>query len=65
MVRPIAEIAPTLKRDNGLHVEFLQAIPVFSSELSFNKHHGAEALLQVLESKQVAFWDPRRAPEPV
>ena len=64
LLRPIAEIAPTLRLDHGLHVEFLQAIPIFASELSFKNEHGAEALMQRWESRQVGFWDPNRGQDP-
>ena len=44
-----------------MHVEFLQAIPIYESERRFKNQHSAEALLERWEDAQVRFWDPRRA----
>jgi hypothetical protein len=59
VMRPVSEILPTLGLPGGVHVEFLQAIPLFQSELAFKKANGAEALLRRWEESGVPFWDPR------
>jgi hypothetical protein len=63
IVRPVAEIIPPVAAPDGIHVEFLQAIPMFESELAYKSKHGAEALLSQWESLGVPFWDPDRSPE--
>ena len=60
----VSEVVPALRLDGGFHVEFLQAIPIYVSELAFKSAHGAEALLKSWESAQVPFWDPDRSPSP-
>jgi hypothetical protein len=60
VLRPIADVIPPLELQNGLHVEFLQAIPIYESELAYKSHHGAEALVRNWEETTVPFWDPRR-----
>jgi len=64
VVRPLSGILPTLELADGVHVEFMQALPLFESELTFKSQHGAEALLRHWEEARVPFWDPRRSPEP-
>jgi hypothetical protein len=64
VLRQIGEILPALTLPNGVHIEFLQAVPVFESERRFKAAHGAEALLRRWESARVPFWDPRRRAEP-
>jgi Suppressor of fused protein (SUFU) len=65
VVRPIVEIIPAVAAPDGSHVEFLQAIPMFESELAYKTEHGAEALLSRWEASRVSFWDPDRSPEPL
>jgi hypothetical protein len=60
VVRPRADFLPALDLSDGLHVEFLQAIPTFESELAFKSEHGADALMQRWEEMGVRFWDPDR-----
>lgn len=62
VLRPLEEIIPTLELPEGLHVEFLQAIPIFENELAFKAARGADMLLRRWESAMTPFWDPRRAP---
>jgi hypothetical protein len=62
IVRQVVEIIPPIESD-GLHVELLQAVPMFESELAFKSKHGAEALLSHWKSMGVPFWDPDRLPE--
>ena len=64
VMRQRGEIIPTLSLPDGLHVEFLQAIPVFDSELDFKRIHGVDALVRHWADGQVAFWDPMRVAEP-
>ena len=64
VLRQVGEILPTLTLPDGVHVEFLQAVPVFDSELRFKAARGAEALLQRWQSAGTPFWDPRRRAEP-
>jgi Suppressor of fused protein (SUFU) len=65
ILRQIGEILPALTLADGVHVEFLQAVPIFDSELRFKSSHGADALLKRWESARTPFWDPRREAEPV
>lgn len=64
VLRPPEEIVPPLLLADGRHVEFLQAIPIFPSELAFKKRNGAEGLLAHWEKRRVPFWDPDRSAEP-
>jgi hypothetical protein len=61
LLRPRAEVVPPLAVRGGPHVEFLQAIPLFASEISYKTRHGAESLLGAWEQAAVAFWDPARS----
>jgi Suppressor of fused protein (SUFU) len=61
--RAVVEIVPSLVLD-ALHIEFLQAIPIFPSELAFKTEHGADALLQKWQDAKVPFWDPNRSAHP-
>lgn len=63
VLRPLGDIIPPLELPDGLHVEFLQAIPIFDSELTYKSEHSAEALLSRWEESRVRFWDPSRSPE--
>lgn len=64
VLRPASNVVPPLGLAGGLHVDFLQAIPVFQSEVEFKTGHKAEGLLQRWEAAGVPFWNPNRAPEP-
>ena len=64
VLRPIGDVIPPLELPGGLHVDFLQAIPIFESELAYKTEHGPEALLRRWEGSRVPFWDPNRSPEP-
>lgn len=63
VVRPIVEIMPPVAAPDGFQVVFLQAIPMFESELAYKTEHGAEALLTHWKASGVPFWDPMRSPE--
>jgi hypothetical protein len=64
LVRQADAIIPDLALDAGLHVEFLQAIPLFESELDYKKAHGTPALLEHWRLHQVPFWNSTRTPNP-
>lgn len=62
VLRPLKDFLPPLELSDGLHVDFLQAVPLFDSERAFKSEHGAEALLNRWEQDGVPFWNPERAP---
>jgi Suppressor of fused protein (SUFU) len=64
VMRPSPGYIPALDLPDGLHVEFLQAIPVFDSEIVFKANHGADTLMSHWEEVGVPFWDSDRGPEP-
>jgi|SRR5579859_4861213 len=64
VLRPVMEIVPAIHLTDGMHVEFLQAIPVFPSEVAYKSQHKAEDLLERWRAARVPFWDPNRRPEP-
>ncbi|HEV8421216.1 MAG TPA: suppressor of fused domain protein [Actinomycetota bacterium] len=64
VVRARPDFLPALELSDKLHVEFLQAIPIFESERRFKIRHGVEALLRRWEEGGVAFWDAGRSAEP-
>ncbi|BDZ53055.1 suppressor of fused domain protein [Agromyces marinus] len=64
VLRQTGEILPALELPGGVHVEFLQAIPIFESERRFKVAHGAEALMRRWEGAETPFWDPDRRSEP-
>lgn len=61
VMRPREGFLPTLDLSGGLHVDFLQAIPIYSSDRAFKAEHGADALMRRWEDVGVEFWDPQRA----
>jgi hypothetical protein len=64
VVRPLSEFLPAIQLPDQVHVEFLQAIPIYASERAFKASHGAEALLERWEKAGVPFWNPDRPPNP-
>lgn len=64
VLRQVGEILPALTLPDGVHVEFLQAVPIFDSERHFKSTHSVEDLLRRWEDVGTPFWDPRRHPEP-
>ena len=64
LLRPVVEVIPPLRLADGVHVEFLQAIPVFQSEVSFKAERQAEGLLERWKAAGLAFWNPDRRAEP-
>lgn len=61
--KPRVEIVPPLDLDE-IHIEFLQAIPIFPTEVAYKTKHGADALIQAWYDANVPFWNPDRAPLP-
>lgn len=65
VLRPLRDFLPPpppLELPDGLHVDFLQAVPLFDAEGAFKAEHGAAALLDRWEKAGVPFWNPERAP---
>lgn len=56
---PLVEIVPPLLHD-GLHVQWLMAIPLYPSERTWKAVHGLEALVSQWEAEEVPYWDPHR-----
>jgi suppressor of fused protein SUFU len=61
LTMPLELIIPDLTLEARAHVVFLQAIPLFESELALKKRDGAESLLARWRAARVRFWDPGRA----
>jgi Suppressor of fused protein (SUFU) len=64
VVRPRSDFLRPIELADGLHVQFLQAIPIFESEVDFKREHGAEALMRRWEETGVPFWTADRRPAP-
>lgn len=47
-------------QSSAVHVEFLEVIPVFESEVVFKQQHGVGALFEAWEARDVPFWNPGR-----
>jgi len=62
-LNPLDSIVPPLQH-NGVHVHFLQAIPVYPSEVAYKAAHSPEALMALWESVTLPFWSLRRRPMP-
>lgn len=62
VLSPLSDIISPLELPDGMHVEFMQAIPIFESELAFKARHGAAGLLERWQESGVAFWNPDRLP---
>lgn len=62
VLHPLSDFLPALELPDGLHVDFLQAVPLFDAERAFKSEHGAEALLDRWQNAGVPFWNPERAP---
>ncbi|HYI07796.1 MAG TPA: suppressor of fused domain protein [Thermoanaerobaculia bacterium] len=59
------EIVPRIQATNGKpHVEFMQLMPLFPSEVVYRRKHGTEGLLEMWSEKRVPYWNPHRQPEP-
>lgn len=64
ILKPESDLVPALELEDGVHVQFLQAVPIFDSERRFNHHHGVAALLKIWEDAHVPFWNPQRSAHP-
>jgi len=62
VLRPLSNFLPALELPVGVHVDFLQAVPLFDAERAWKSEHGTEALLQRWERDGVPFWSADRAP---
>lgn len=51
---------PPLDLANGVHVEFLLAIPIHDREAQEVRRIGVDALLELWAEEEVPFWDPHR-----
>jgi hypothetical protein len=65
ITRPRSDLLPPIETEDGLHIEFLQAIPIFESERAYKKEHGVAALMECFSEAHTPFWDPQRSPNPV
>ena len=64
VLRPnVSDLIPPMDVEN-VHVDFLQAIPIYPSELEAKKTDGLTAFMDAWEEKKVPFWNPRRSPVP-
>ncbi|MGV9566071.1 suppressor of fused domain protein [Streptomyces sp. NPDC003480] len=61
-VRPMEDLVPDLALPDGSHVQFMNVVPVFESELRLRNGRSAEWLIGELNDNGVAWWDPRRGP---
>jgi hypothetical protein len=61
LVSQVDEIVTRLDHED-LHIEFLQAIPMYPEERTWKVVHGVEALLIAWHSGGVEFWNPQRPP---
>jgi hypothetical protein len=64
VMRPLSEIVAPMRLPNGTHIDFLQAIPVYASEVAFKAQHKTEDLLALWQKSKVPFWNPERVAEP-
>jgi hypothetical protein len=64
VLKPVQEIIAPIHLEGGMHVEFLQAIPVYASEVEFEAQRSAEDLIEHWRQSHVAFWNPERLAEP-
>jgi hypothetical protein len=60
ILRAKRTVVPTYVAPEGFHVQFLQAIPIYQSEISFKKREGTDALLDRWEAMNTPFWDSHR-----
>lgn len=64
LAKPVEEIIPGLVFPDGIHIEFVQLIPLFPSEADYVRSTNGPALLDAWRSLGVPFWDPHRIPWP-
>lgn len=59
ILAPRASFIAPLALD-GVHVHFLQAVPIYEIEREYSKRCGASSLLNFWQQKQTPFWAPDR-----
>lgn len=64
VLRPLSNVISPLELADGMHVEFMQTLPIFESELAYKARHSTKELLEHWQKAEVAYWDPGRLPEP-
>jgi hypothetical protein len=64
VLRPVGDAFPPIDLPGDVHVEFLQAIPLFESEARFKAANSVEALMDRWKQSNMPFWDPKRKPMP-
>ena len=64
IVEALSDLFPKLQVDD-FHVQFLQAIPLFPSELAFKARYGTDELLALWERNKTPYWSMRRSPVPI
>lgn len=64
IVHPVEYILAPLELPDNVHVNFLQAIPIYDSELAYKSERGVQGLLDLWSESKVRFWDPDRSPVP-
>jgi len=62
VMRPQGGFLDPLDLPDGLHVMFLQAIPIYDSERELAAAIGADRLMDQWSETSVPFWDPLRSP---
>ena len=65
ITRPREPIIPDLVLDDERRTVFLQAIPLYRSELAYKTRRGANELIDEFERLQVPFWDATRPCSPL
>lgn len=61
-VRPMEDLVRDLALPDGSHVQFMNVVPVYESELKLRNGRSAEWLIGELNDNGVPWWDPRREP---
>lgn len=61
ILRPTRALIAPVVDSNGVHVEFLQAVPIFDEEREFRMRKGTEALVDLWRDASIEFWNPTRA----
>ncbi len=60
-MRPKGDFLDPITLPDGLHVVFMQAIPLYKSEVERKAEVGADALVAEWERQELPFWDPDRS----
>jgi hypothetical protein len=56
---------PPLETADGIHVQFLQAVPIYESERAYTMEYGVDALLECWSEAHTRHLDPDRSPNAV